>query len=202
MKESFKQYRILNEDLIYDGFFRLKRLSLKHTLYEGGWSPELDRELFQRGNCAALLPYDPIRDQVVLVEQFRVGALFDKPVPWLMEIVAGAIEPGERPADVAYREAREEAGCEVRDLILMSEFYTSPGASSEKLTLYCGRVDARSLGGIHGLQSEHEDIFVKVVDFDEAMEKVKNGEIDSAIPIIALQWLGLNRDRVRETWCS
>ncbi|MCI0652988.1 MAG: NUDIX domain-containing protein [Methylococcaceae bacterium] len=200
MKESFKQYKILSEELVYGGYFRLKRLSLKHTLYEGGWSPELDRELFRRDNCVALLPYDPVLDQVVLVEQFRVGAVLDKPVPWLLEIVAGAIEPGERPGDVACREAREEAGCEVLDLIPISEFYTSPGASSEKLTLYCGRVDARGLGGIHGLQSEHEDIFVSVVDFDEAMEKVKNGQIDSAIPIIALQWLALNRDWVREQW--
>jgi ADP-ribose pyrophosphatase len=201
LKESFKQYKILKEDLIHDGFFRLKRLALKHTLYEGGWSPELDRELFRRGNCVAVLPYDPVADQVVLVEQFRVGAILDKPVPWLLEIVAGAIEAGERPVDVVHREAREEAGCEVLDLIKISEFYTSPGASSEKLSLYCGRVDAGNVGGVCGLQSEHEDILVSAVAFDEAMQKLQNGEIDSATPIIALQWLALNRDWLREKWC-
>lgn len=200
MKDSYKQYQILDETLIHDGFFKLKSIVLRHSLYEGGWSPELHRELFQRGNCVAVLPYDPVADRVVLVEQFRVGAVLDQPVPWLLEIVAGAIEAGEHPPEVAYREAREEAGCEVLDLIEISEFYTSPGASSEKLTLFCGRIDARGVGGVAGLKSEHEDIFVSVVDFDRAMEKVRNGRIDSAIPIIALQWLALNRDWLREVW--
>ncbi len=196
----FKQYRILTEELVHDGFFKLTRLVLKHSLYAGGWSPEIGRELIQRSKCVAVLPYDPIRDQVVLVEQFRVGAIPDKPCPWLLEIVAGAIEPGELPADVALRECREEAGCEVTKLIEIGEFYTTPGASSEKLTLYCGRVDARNGGGICGLQSENEDIFVTVVEFDEAIAKVKNGEIDSAVPIVALQWLALNREWVQESW--
>jgi ADP-ribose pyrophosphatase len=200
VKGSFKQYRILSDSLIHDGFFKLKRITLKHTLYEGGWSAALERELYQRSNCVAVLPYDPARDKVVLVEQFRVGAIPDKPSPWLQEIVAGGIEPGEDPTDVALRETREEAGCEVQELIKISEFYTSPGASSERLTLYCGRIDARGVGGVCGLKSEDEDIAVTLVNFDEAMDKVRNGEVDSAIPIIALQWLALNRDWVRETW--
>ena len=200
MNGSFKQYRILNEEIIHDGFFKVKRLGLKHSLYEGGWSPEIQRELFQRGDCVAVLPYDPVTDQVVLVEQFRVGALLDKPCPWLLEIVAGAVEPGESPADVALRESLEEAGCDVTKLIKISEFYTSPGASSERITLYCGRIDSRNVGGVGGVTFEHEDIFASVADFDQAMEKVKNGEIDSAISIVALQWLALNREWVREIW--
>lgn len=160
----------------------------------------LDRELFRRTNCVAVLPYDPIRDQVVLIEQFRIGATVEKKSPWLLEIVAGAIEAGEQPLDVACREAREEAGCEIQELIKISEFYTSPGVSSERLTLFCGRVDARNAGRICGLKSENEDILVSVVDFDDAMDYVENGRIDSAIPIIALQWLALNRDRLRKTW--
>ncbi|MGR9105923.1 MAG: NUDIX domain-containing protein [Gammaproteobacteria bacterium] len=200
MKSRLKQYRVLGEELIHDGFFKVKRLLLTHSRYAGGWSPELARELFHRTNCVAVLPYDPITDRVVLVEQFRVGAIPDKACPWLLEIVAGAIEFGESPEDVALRESREEAGCELTKLVKISEFYTSPGASSEKLTLYCGRVDSRGVGGICGLESEDEDILVSVIDFREAMEKVKCGEIDSAIPIIALQWLALNREWLRETW--
>lgn len=200
MVNSRKQYKIVSEVLVHQGFFKVKRISLKHSLYEGGWSRVLDRELFERSNCVAVLPYDPITNQVVLVEQFRVGALLDKADPWLLEIVAGAIETGERPVDVALRESREEAGCDVKNLIKINEIYTSPGASSEKLTLYCGQIDASIAGGVHGLKSEDENILVRVVDFDLAMEKVRDGQIDSAIPIVALQWLALNRERVRESW--
>lgn len=200
MVNSDKQYKILNEHLVHQGFFKFKRITLKHSLYEGGWSRELDRELFQRSNCVAVLPYDPVNDKVVLVEQFRVGALLDKPCPWLLEIVAGAIEPGEVPVDVALRECKEEAGCNLGRIIKISEFYTSPGASSEKLTLFCGQTDALQISGIHGLKSEDEDILVHVLDFDVAMDKVTDGEIDSAIPIVALQWLAINREWVRESW--
>lgn len=200
MNDTFKQYRVLNEEVIHDGFFKLKRLTLKHSLYEGGWSPQIHRELLQHGDCVAVLPYDPVTDQVVLVEQFRVGAILDKPCPWLLEIVAGAVESGESPADVAMRESLEEARCEVLKLIKISEFYTSPGISSERITLYCGRIDSREVGGVAGVKSEDEDIYASVADFDLAMRKIKNGEIDSAISIVALQWLALNRDWVREIW--
>lgn len=141
--------------------------------------------------------YDPKTDEVVLIEQFRVGAIKAKHSQWLLEIVAGAIERGETASDVAYREAKEEAGCDIQELIKISEFYTSPGGSSEKITLYYGKVDASGLGGIHGLDHEGEDILVSVVPLDEALEKINRGLIESAIPIVALQWLALNRERLR-----
>jgi ADP-ribose pyrophosphatase len=192
---------MVRETTVFKGYFEVKRFSIRHSLYDGGWSEELDREIFVRGNCVAVLPYDPVRDQVVLIEQFRAGALLDKAVPWLLEIVAGAIETGEDAIDVAYRETVEEAGCSVENLVRIAEFYVSPGTCSEKLTVFCGQVDSREASGVHGLEEEGEDILVSVVDFDQAMEKVASGEIDSATPIISLQWLALNRNRLRREWC-
>lgn len=192
-----KHYEIIEETPVYRGFFHLTRYRLRHTLFAGGWSEPMTRELFHRGRCVAVLPYDPVADRVVLIEQFRIGAVGDKSVPWLVEIVAGAVEPGERPEDVARREMVEEAGCEVRELIRIGEFYVSPGGCSEKISLFCGLLDTTGVGGIFGLAEEQEDIRVSVVDADEALSWIENGIIDSAIPTIALQWLALNRERLR-----
>lgn len=201
MSSEDRCYELVRETTVFKGYFEVKRFSVRHSLYDGGWSEELEREIFVRGNCVAVLPYDPVRDQVVLIEQFRAGALLDKPVPWLLEIVAGAIEPGEDVTDVAYRETIEEAGCSVENLLRIAEFYVSPGTCSEKMTVFCGQVDSREANGVHGLEEEGEDILVSVVDFDQAMEKIASGEIDSAPPIISLQWLALNRNRLRREWC-
>jgi ADP-ribose pyrophosphatase len=146
----------------------------------------------------AVIPYDPVQDAVVLIEQFRVGALKDKADPWLLEIVAGAVEPGESPPQVAHRETMEEAGCLINHLIRINEFYTTPGVSTEKITLYCGIVDTTEVGGFHGLAEEDEDIRVEVVSFDSAWAMLENGLIDSAIPIVALQWLAMNRERLQQ----
>lgn len=192
-----KKFEILGKQEVYHGFFRLEKYRLKHGLFAGGWSPEIERELFRRGSCVAVVLYDPDKDAVVLIEQFRVGALLRQEVPWLLEIVAGAVEEGETPEEVAYREAIEEAGCEIRELLPINAFYTTPGGSSEWLTLYCGVVDSSGVGGIHGLDHEQEDILVSVVSFDEAYALMEQGKINSGIPIIAIQWLALNRDKLR-----
>lgn len=197
MGDMEKSFEVSEDAPVYRGFFNMFRLRLRHTLFRGGWSGELTRELFHRGTCVAVIPYDPARDSVVLIEQFRVGALKYKADPWLLEIVAGAVEEGESACEVAYREAREEAGCEIKHLITIGEFFTTPGGSSERITLFCGIVDASGLGGIHGLDEEDEDIRVEVVSFDEAWALLESGAIDSAIPIIALQWLSMNRERLR-----
>ena len=199
---SENKFTILKEEIVYKGFFSLKSFTLKHTLYKGGWSQPISRELFHRGNCVAVLLYDADRDEVVIIEQFRVGALQMPEQAWLLEIVAGAIEPGETAEDVAYRESIEEAGCEVQELIKINDFFTSPGGTSELLTLYCGKVDTTSVGGIHGLEAEDEDISVSTVKFEDAYQLLLDGKILSAIPIIAIQWLYINRDDLRKKWCS
>lgn len=193
-------YEILAEEIAYRGFFRLIKFKLRHTLFRGGWSKVLTRELFQRGNCVAVIPYDPLTDQVVLIEQFRVGTLKQNDPKWMLEIVAGAIEEGETPEEVAYRETLEEAGCPIQKLLKVTEFYTSPGGASEKITLFCAKVDASAADGIHGLDAEGEDIRVHVLSFADAFAKVESGEINSGIPILGLQWLALNRERLRREW--
>ncbi len=197
-----KEFKIINHEVAYKGFFRLEKYQLQHTLFQGGWSEEITRELFMRGNCVAVILYDPNRDEVVLIEQFRAGAVLNPDRAWLIEIVAGAIEEGETAEEVAYRESVEEAGCEIEELTLINEFYTTPGGSSERISLFLGMVDASNVGGVHGLDHEHEDILVSAVKFDEVFRMVESGEIESGIPIIAIQWLYINRDKLRKNWAS
>jgi len=192
-----KEFKIINRDVAYQGFFRLEKYQLQHTLFQGGWSEVITRELFMRGNCVAVLLYDPERDEVVLIEQFRAGAIFNPERAWLIEIVAGAIEEGETAAEVAVREAQEEAGCEIKQLTLINEFYTTPGGASERISLFLGLVDSSQVGGIHGLDHEHEDIRVSAVKFERVFQMLETQEIESGIPIIAIQWLYIHRDKVR-----
>ncbi|MGR9086865.1 MAG: NUDIX domain-containing protein [Gammaproteobacteria bacterium] len=195
-----KQIEILHKETVYSGFFRLEKYRLKHTLFAGGWSSEIVRELFVRGSCIAVLLFDPRNDHVVLIEQFRTGALMYPERAWLVEIVAGAIEDGETAEEVAYRESLEEAGCEIEELMVVGEFYTTPGACAERITLFCGKIDSTNVGGIHGLDHEDEDIRVRSVHFDEVYQMLERGEIESAIPIIAIQWLALNRHKIKQKW--
>jgi ADP-ribose pyrophosphatase len=197
---SHKTVEILNQTLVYDGFFKLETYSVRHTLYRGGWSQPINRELFRRNNCVAVLLYDPLRDVVVLTEQFRMGALHQPQRAWLLEIVAGGIEEGESAAEVAYRESQEEAGCEIEELQEIMEFYTTPGGSSERITLFLGRVDSSKAGGIHGLQHEGEDILVSTVSAERAFQLVTERVIESGPAIVAIQWLYINRQSLREQW--
>jgi ADP-ribose diphosphatase len=184
----------------YKGFFEIVRYRFRHRLFAGGWSGEIVREVFERGHAVAVLPYDPAADAVVLIEQFRIGALVAGFAPWQSEIVAGIIEKGEGPEDVARREAAEEAGAAVGALIPICRYLVSPGGASESVAVYCGRVDSRNLGGIHGLPEENEDIRVEVRPFAQAMVELNEGRITNAVSIIALQWLALHREEVRRSW--
>lgn len=189
---SQKDVEIISDKPIYTGFFQIKGLTLKHRRFEGGWTETLQRELFDRNPVAAILPYDPVLDRVVLIEQFRVGAYHDKN-PWLLELVAGIIDDGESAEAMAYRETKEESGLEILELQKIYEYWVSPGGSTEHLTLFYARVDSENAGGIHGLASENEDIKVHVIEAETAFDLVKNGKINNAATIVALQWLQLNR---------
>ena len=199
---SVKEFEVLAKETVYHGFFRLEQYTLKHTLFSGGWSQPITRELFRRGNCVAVLLYDPDRDEVVLIEQFRVGAVYQPQRAWLIEIVAGAIEEGETAEEVAYRESVEEAGCDIKALIEIQQFYTTPGGCSERITLFCGRVDSSEVGGVHGLTEEDEDIHVTAVKFADVFQMLEDGKIESGIPIIAIQWLYIHRDKLRMRWLN
>ncbi len=200
VKFEVQDVRLIEKERCYDGFFKIDRYRLSHRLFEGGWSRELQRELFVRGDATCVLPFDPLTGQVVLLEQFRVGALGHHQTPWLLELVAGINDDGESPEVVARREGKEEANIDLGALIHICNYLVSPGGTNEKIHLYCGQVDASTAQGVHGLDHEGEDIRVHVVQAEQAFEWVKFGRINNAASIIALQWLQLNYDKVRETW--
>lgn len=191
---------VLEQTLAFDGFFKVFRYRLRHEQFAGGMSRELVREVLERGHAVVVLPFDPERNQVVLIEQFRVGALGVVDEPWLLEPVAGIIEPGEGALDVARREAVEEAGLELLDLAPACNYFTSPGASTETCQVFIGRVDAGNAGGIFGMAHEGEDIKVHVVPLDAALALVDNGRIHAAPTIVALQWLALHRAELANRW--
>ena len=189
---------ILRRERGFQGFYRLDVLTLRHRLFAGGWGPELRRELFVRPDAVCVLPYDPWQDRVVLVEQMRVGALDKRGSPWMLELVAGLFDEGESAEEVAHREAEEEAGLRLLNLTPITRYFPSPGGSDEQVYLYCATVDSRGVGGVHGLPEEGEDIRVHVVSRDEALAAMTRGEIDNAASIIALQWLQLQGQALRE----
>lgn len=195
-----RQVRVIDRTLAFDGYFKIIRYRLAHSLFAGGESPELSREIFERGRAVAVLPYDPLQDSVVLIEQFRPGALGVEHDPWLIETVAGIVELDEDLQDVARREGREEAGLEFESLERITRYFVSPGGSTETVDLFVGRVDNVETGGFFGLASEGEDIKVHVVSSETACAWLAEGRIKVATTIIALQWLLLNRDRLRSAW--
>lgn len=160
----------------------------------------MSRELFERGHAAAVLLYDANRDLLVLTEQFRPGALSAGWHPWLIEIAAGVIDAGETPEATAIREAREEAGAEIGDMIKIADVLASPGGSSETIRIFCASVDASGFGGIHGMADENEDIRTFTVATDEALGWINSGRINNSTTIVAVQWLALHRDAVRKRW--
>ncbi len=191
---------VVEKATVYKGRFQIDRYRLRHKRHDGNWSETFAREVFERGHAAAVLPYDPVLDRVVLIEQFRPGAYAAGRHPWLIEIVAGIIEPGEPPEEVARREAQEEANVEITAIEKVASFLMTPGACSEAVTFFVGRADSRGAGGVHGLAHEHEDIRVFTVSTDEAAAMLAAGKIENALAIIAIQWLLLNRMQLRDRW--
>ncbi|MDZ7825257.1 MAG: NUDIX domain-containing protein [Gammaproteobacteria bacterium] len=191
---------ILDRRTAFRGFFRMDVLRLRHRLFEGGWSAPMERELFVRGPAVVLIPWDPDRDELVMIEQFRIGSLEFGPCPWQMEFVAGIAEDGEDPEEVARREALEEANLEVGGMVPVHRYQVSPGGNTEEIRIYCGRVDASRAGGVHGLDSEHEDIRVHRVAFADALAALEAGQVRNAAGIVGLQWLALHRDALRARW--
>ena len=199
---SFTQsdYEIVKREVLYQGFLRLTRYQLRFRLFNGGFSQLLAREVLERQSAAAILPYDPILDRVVLLEQFRPGALANPQSPWLVEIPAGIYDTTEKPEKVAKRESQEEVGCEILDIYPICEYFVSPGGSNEYLHLYCGRIDASEVGGIHGIPEEGEDIRTMVLPVDDAFTLMQEGKIKTSPAIISLQWLQLNREWLKQLW--
>ena len=185
------EFKIIGTEKLYNGFFSMNKYTLSNQLFRGGWSEEYTREVFERGNAAAVLLYDPTEKVVVFVEQFRPGAIAGEGSPWLMELVAGIIETDETPDEVVRRESVEEAGCEIARLSKICDYWVSPGGTSERIWLYLGEIDSSKLPEFGGLESEHEDIKVHRVALEDAFKSLDNGVLNNAMSIIALQWLRL-----------
>jgi ADP-ribose pyrophosphatase len=185
----------------FKGFFTINEVQVKHKLFEGGESKTITREIFERGDAVVLMPYDPITDSVVIIEQFRLGAV-SASTPWQLEFIAGMFGENEKPIEVAIREAKEEANLDIdeTDVIEVTKFFTSPGGTSECVYLFVAKVDSSNVGGVYGLEEEGEDILVHVIPRVGAMKLLTEGKINNASTIIGLQWLQLNHTMLKESW--
>lgn len=188
-------YEIVEQKRSFQGYFAIDTYRIRHRLFAGGWSDVFQRELFERGHAAAVLLFDPKRNEVVLLEQFRIGALTSEKSPWMIEVVAGIIEEGETAEEVAVRECQEEAGVTVEQLDYIGQYFCTPGGSSESIKLYCATIDSSNIGGIFGLEHEQEDIRVFTMPLADVKVCLDSGEIENATTIIALQWLLLNQHK-------
>jgi ADP-ribose pyrophosphatase len=189
---SASDMEVMEEKVFYKGFFKMLGYKVRHRLFHGGWGKPISRELFWRPRAVGVLMYDPARDLVALVEQFRIGALEHPAGPWLLEIVAGLVEEGESLEDVAHRELAEEGGLTAQRLIPIHNVLLTPGGSNERIALYCGIGELSGDGGIFGLPEEGEDIRLHIVSREQALAALAAGQCDNAPLTICLQWLALH----------
>ena len=191
---------LVRHEVAFQGYFKVGRYFFRHSLHKGGTSGVISREVFERGQAGAVLLYDPARDEVVLIRQFRAGAYVAGHHPWTWEAVAGIIEDNETAEQMIRREVVEEANLAVGELLPIQKVMLTPGACSEACQIFVGRVDTSKAGGVFGVADENEDILVKVLPFAEAYAMVERNEVDNAVGVIALLWLALHRDEVRKRW--
>ncbi|MCA0043759.1 NUDIX domain-containing protein [Celeribacter litoreus] len=191
---------LLSRELPYSAFFALEDTVLKHRQFDGAESREMHRAGFLMADAVTVLPYDPVRDRVLLIEQFRVGAFSRGDVrPWMLEPIAGRVDPGEGTEATARREAVEEAEITLGILHKIAEYYPSSGAVTEYVTSYIGIADLPdscvSTGG--GVDHEHEDIASTLWSFDQLMEMCDAGQLDVGPLYMSALWLDRHRDRIR-----
>jgi ADP-ribose pyrophosphatase len=201
LKYGAADARILKDETVFDGHFRVHRRTFEHRQFAGGWSDPVVREVFERGDAVGVLPYDPATDSLVMIEQFRPGAVRDNDSPWMLELIAGIVDPGESDEDVVFREAMEEAACELSELVPIATVFPSAGACTEQVRLFCGRVEKAAIGELHGLQEEGEDILVHSVSRKDALQLLADNHIPNGHTLIALQWLHIHGEELRERWC-
>ncbi len=192
--------RTLNDDRVFDGHFSVHRRTFEHRVFAGGWSQPVVREVFERGDAVGVLPYEPETDSLILIEQFRAGIAEDPDSPWMLELVAGIVEPGESDEAVVRREALEEAGCELADLVPIASYYPSAGACSEHVRLFCGCVLSARVGEILGLDHEGEDILVHRFSRGEVLDLLRDNRINNGHTLVALQWFALHGEHLRSDW--
>ena len=186
---------------LYKGFFQVDLYQFEHALFAGGKSELISREILERGDAIAVLPYDPISDTVLLIEQIRIGAIKSKHSPWLLECIAGMTDGSDDYESVVKKEAYEEAGLNLTELEFMLSYLSSPGGTTERLHLYLARADLSDVeSGVYGLETEGEDIKTHVLSVDDALTRLNNGEMDNAATVICMQWLALNYEKMKHKW--
>jgi len=185
-------YKVLERRSLFSGFFNLFGYRIKHDRFDGG-AMVIEREVLHRGHAAAVMPYDPKLDSVLLIEQFRAGTIPSGHNPWLLEFVAGMVEEGEASEEVVKREALEEANLQLDQVHFITSYFPSPGGSAETIDLYWAETDLSDAGGIYGLKSEHEDIRSSVYRLDEAMELLDQGVINNSVTMLLLLWFDRQR---------
>ena len=190
---------VIQRDTVFQGFYRLDRVRLKHRQFDGSMGPEISRELFVRPHAVGVLVIDPETSELLLIEQFRVGAMADK-YPWQIEVVAGLVEPGESLEAVAIRETVEEAGVAISELEKVFEFMPSAGGSDERFTLFVAPANLSRAGGVHGVVEEGENIRVTVVSLNQALQWLAQGRINNAPCMLAVQCSAANCDRLKKKW--
>ena len=183
----------------YTKFFTVEELAIRHRQFDGSTSDVQERAVFRVADAVTVLPYDPVRDRILLIEQIRLGAYVHGDAhPWLLEPVAGMIDAGETPEQAARRETVEEAGLSLGDLHPVGRYYPSPGGIAQVLISYVGIADLPDdITGVGGHEAEGEDILSHLVDWDTACAMLEGGDMANAPLIVSFQWLVMNRDRLR-----
>ena len=185
------KYKILNKTNLHSGFFSLNKYEFTHKKHDGEWTNKISREIFEGVHVASLLPYDPIKKEIILIQQFRAGVLARYDKDYLYEIVAGIIDKDEKPEDTAIRECLEETGCVVKKILPIQSYFPSPGSSESYYHIYLGEVNSFDGERISGLEKENEDILVKSFKIDDVRQMLKEKKIINGLTLVALQWFFL-----------
>ncbi len=205
MKREFSDIQVhdIKRKAGYDGFFKIGIYSFSHELFNGGQSPIVTREVFERGTAAAVLPYDPNTDEVLLIQQFLIGAQLSGTPNRPLQVIAGMVEKGEAGMDVARREAEEEAGITLKGRITPAlAFLPSPGGSSERIETFVAEADLSNAGGVFGLAEENEDIRAQVFSAEEAIRMLDSGEIQAGPAVVVLSWFARYRAELQARWAK
>ncbi len=198
---TYPDVEIIEATKGFERFLRMDVIRFRNRLFSGGWSAEHTYDVLRRGQAVAVVLYDPDRDSVVLVEQFRLPALLARASPWQIEVVAGLFDADETPEMVAVRETREETGLALEgELIPIQRYLPSPGASDESVFLFCARINSTAAVGLHGVTEEGEDIRVVVKTMAEVEALLDAGLIENGHTLVALYWLLRHRYRLRRLW--
>jgi ADP-ribose pyrophosphatase len=189
------KYKIINKKNLYSGFFSLNKYEFIHEKHNGEWTSTVEREVFSGAHVSTLLPYDPIKKEIILIQQFRAGVLSRYDENYLLEIVAGIVDEGENPEQTAIRECLEETGCEVKKIHPIQSYFPAPGSSESFYHIYLGEIQAFDGERIKGLEKENEDILVKSFKIDEVRQMLKEKKIMNGLALVALQWFFLEYNK-------